>query len=322
MIDAEPTTHLVIGQPLVDDCQTNHRIKLHAVHPLPFATTDKGQSMAKFCAHATGPPGCLAWCIVTPPLTRTDTFGLVMLVAMARVTPVAAYPVKGAVDIVTRATGALDEDLGAAAARALEVDRAEYRCHALRFGWQAIADRMYEHLVPARRPDRSVGRSPGCASAITSFTARSPRWLSERRKSAQNGSASEGPITRPKIPLTHSVLTPTASFAATDTIRPAWRTFRYVASIHTYGHSPSSGRSRNHPTCSSISSHNLKTWFLLIAVMPNDFRNDRWKGYALPSLAPIVGLPSHRAISTPIVLMQRPRMEHVPLNPLNTPPAE
>ena len=87
--------------------------------------------------------------LVFPSLT--DTFGLVILEALACGTPVAAYPVTGPKDILAEASGnigAVDDDLGAAALRALEADRAACRAHAERFGWQACAEMFLANLVP------------------------------------------------------------------------------------------------------------------------------------------------------------------------------
>ena len=60
--------------------------------------------------------------------SRTDTFGLVMLEALASGVPVAAYPVSGPLDVVGGTdVGVLDEDLGSAIRRALEIDPASCR---------------------------------------------------------------------------------------------------------------------------------------------------------------------------------------------------
>jgi glycosyltransferase involved in cell wall biosynthesis len=70
--------------------------------------------------------------------SRTDTFGLVMLEAMASGLPVAAYPVTGPLDVVVDGvSGALSEDLAEAALRCLQLDPGQCRQHALRYSWES-----------------------------------------------------------------------------------------------------------------------------------------------------------------------------------------
>ena len=81
--------------------------------------------------------------------SRTDTFGLVLLEALACGTPVAAFPVTGPVDIVQEGqSGALDEDLGQAVRRALAHSRGDAcRQRAEAFRWTDVAQRFLDVQV-------------------------------------------------------------------------------------------------------------------------------------------------------------------------------
>jgi glycosyltransferase involved in cell wall biosynthesis len=80
----------------------------------------------------------------------TDTYGLVLLEAMACGVPVAAYPVNGPIDVVQQGvTGVLDADLGRAIAGALELDRGQCRAFALQRSWEAATDQFRSFLEPA-----------------------------------------------------------------------------------------------------------------------------------------------------------------------------
>jgi glycosyltransferase involved in cell wall biosynthesis len=83
--------------------------------------------------------------------SRTDTFGNVVLEALASGTPVAAFPVTGPRDVLTDpSAGALDENLAAAVTRALSLNRDDARAHALRFTWRRCAEIFADVLVPAQ----------------------------------------------------------------------------------------------------------------------------------------------------------------------------
>jgi glycosyltransferase involved in cell wall biosynthesis len=89
--------------------------------------------------------------------SRTDTFGLVNLEALACGVPVAAYPVTGPIDVIQDGiTGALDEDLAKAAWRALKIDPRNCRERALLTGWDVSTRQFEGNLVPCQ--DRDNGR--------------------------------------------------------------------------------------------------------------------------------------------------------------------
>ncbi len=81
--------------------------------------------------------------------SKTDTFGIVLLEAMASGVPVAAYPVTGPIDVVENGiTGCLDDNLEAALLGALKLDRDICRTKALEFSWQRCAEVFLENLNP------------------------------------------------------------------------------------------------------------------------------------------------------------------------------
>lgn len=83
--------------------------------------------------------------------SRTDTFGLVMLEALASGVPVAAYPVPGPVDIIDGSgAGVLAEDLRGAVERALAIDPEHCRQHAEAYSWANSAQQFLGNVVPLR----------------------------------------------------------------------------------------------------------------------------------------------------------------------------
>lgn len=80
----------------------------------------------------------------------TDTFGLVLLEALACGVPVAAFPAYGPKDVLTDpASGAIDTDLGAAALKALGLNREAAREHALNYSWENSARQFLENVLVA-----------------------------------------------------------------------------------------------------------------------------------------------------------------------------
>lgn len=97
--------------------------------------------------------------------SRTDTFGLVLLEAMASGVPIAAFPVTGPLDIVTPGiSGFLDEDLGRAARSALDLDRGRVRECAFRFSWAKTAQLFLDNIGSVC--GHAVARNPEIRKAL------------------------------------------------------------------------------------------------------------------------------------------------------------
>jgi glycosyltransferase involved in cell wall biosynthesis len=89
--------------------------------------------------------------------SRTDTFGLVLLEALASGLPVAAFPAAAPRDVIGDApVGCLDEDLRRACLGAIEYRREDCRDFALRMTWAASARIFLDHVAEAAKAGRRV----------------------------------------------------------------------------------------------------------------------------------------------------------------------
>ena len=85
----------------------------------------------------------------------TDTFGNVLLEALASGLPVAAYPVTGPKDVITDArVGVLADNLEKAALAALGLDASDARSFALNYSWQASARTFRDNILTANAAAR------------------------------------------------------------------------------------------------------------------------------------------------------------------------
>jgi glycosyltransferase involved in cell wall biosynthesis len=82
--------------------------------------------------------------------SRTDTFGIVILEALASGLPVAAYPVTGPLDVLGDGLGgALSEDLGKAVRKALDIARSDARAKAMTYSWSSCRALFLRHIRAA-----------------------------------------------------------------------------------------------------------------------------------------------------------------------------
>jgi glycosyltransferase involved in cell wall biosynthesis len=112
--------------------------------------------------------------------SRTDTFGIVQLEALASGVPVAAFPVTGPMDVVGNApVGVLDENFQHACMGALTLSREACREHALRYSWHASAEqflsntaRIHSSAAAASFPRHIAALTPTTSAAGSPYRRR------------------------------------------------------------------------------------------------------------------------------------------------------
>ena len=107
--------------------------------------------------------------------SKTDTFGLVLLEAMACGLPVAAYPVTGPRDVIGDSkAGVLHEDLRTACLEALKLSREDALARARLFTWRAATEQFFSPpaSAQARRPASPPSRNTQVKQSVAKRTCR------------------------------------------------------------------------------------------------------------------------------------------------------
>ncbi|MEM6627662.1 MAG: glycosyltransferase family 1 protein [Pseudomonadota bacterium] len=134
-----PGSKVVVG----DGPQREELIEKYPGAHLPGAKF--GEELAAYFANAD--------VFVFPSLT--DTFGLVILEAMAAGLPVAGFNVPGPRDLIPGSNaGAIDKNLAAACLACLDLESATARAYAEQFSWRACAEEFVNNLDPLPVPER------------------------------------------------------------------------------------------------------------------------------------------------------------------------
>ncbi|MDQ0509428.1 glycosyltransferase family 4 protein [Ancylobacter amanitiformis] len=133
------------------------RAELEARYPaVHFVGLKQGEELARIYAAAD--------VFVFPSLT--DTFGIVLLEALASGLPVAAFPVTGPMDVIGEApadapVGVLDNDLRRAALAAVDIDRGTARAYAQRYSWRACTEQFLSNIETAQARSQPPRQAAG-----------------------------------------------------------------------------------------------------------------------------------------------------------------
>ena len=98
--------------------------------------------------------------------SRTDTFGLVMIEALACGTPVAAYPVAGPIDIIRDGAGVLDHDLSRAMVTALGCARSDAAAVGRSHSWAAATGDFLKALSSLSTAPEPRSETPPVATRL------------------------------------------------------------------------------------------------------------------------------------------------------------
>ncbi len=128
-----PGTQYVVGD------GTQRKVLEEKYPAVRFVGYQQGESLARYIAAAD--------VFVFP--SRTDTFGVAMLEALACGVPVAAFPVKGPLDVILdERVGVLNDDLQMAIEAALSLKPEDCRRYALEYTWEKCTRQFVDNLVP------------------------------------------------------------------------------------------------------------------------------------------------------------------------------
>jgi glycosyltransferase involved in cell wall biosynthesis len=129
-LDVSGTKYVVGGGPMLKSLKKRYP-------NVKFTGNQSGEELARYYAAAD---------VVVFP-SRLDTFGLVLLEALASGTPVAGFPVTGPIDVVGKSdVDVLDEDLADSVRRALEISPERCRAHAETYSWEESTRQFLNNL--------------------------------------------------------------------------------------------------------------------------------------------------------------------------------
>jgi glycosyltransferase involved in cell wall biosynthesis len=104
-----------------------------------------GALFGKELAQAYGEADVLAF------TSKSDTFGIVMIESMATGTPVAAYPVRGPLEVIDQGkTGFVDDELTVAISKCLTLNRNDVILNSMKWCWASATDKFISNLVPIK----------------------------------------------------------------------------------------------------------------------------------------------------------------------------